>query len=49
MKVIWEEKGQASTEVILVLGLAVVAAITVGFFLKNFVTQQAQPQVQQKL
>ena len=44
-----EERAQGSTEILLVLGLAVVAAITVGFFLKNFVTQQVQPQVQQKL
>ena len=49
MKMLEDEKGQGSTEVLLVLGLAVVAAITVGFFLKNFVTQQVQPQIQQKL
>ncbi len=49
MKVFKEEKGQGATEILLVLGLAVVAAITVGFFLKNFVTQQVQPEVQGKL
>ena len=49
MKVLKEERGQGSTEVLLVLGLAVVAAITVGFFLKNFVTQQVQPEAKGKL
>ncbi len=49
MKIFGEEKAQASTEILVILGLAVVAAITVGFFLKNFVSQQVAPQIQQKL
>ena len=49
MKLLRDQRAQGSTEILLVLGLAVVAAITVGFFLKNFVTQQVQPEVQGKL
>ncbi|HIH10243.1 MAG TPA: hypothetical protein HA254_06285 [Candidatus Diapherotrites archaeon] len=48
MSILHEEKGQGSTEVLLVLGLAVAAAITVGFYLKNFVTQEIQPEVENK-
>ncbi len=49
MRIVQEERGQGATELLLVLGLAVVAAITVGFFLKNFVTQEVEPQVGEKL
>ncbi|VVC00851.1 Uncharacterised protein [uncultured archaeon] len=45
MKVLTEEKAQGSVETLLVLGVVVTAAITVGYFLKTFVTKDIQPQV----
>lgn len=46
--ILTEEKAQGSIETLLVLGLAVTAAVTVGYFIKNFVTKEVQPQVTQK-
>ncbi len=43
-----EERAQGSVETLLVLGLAVTAAVTVGYFLKNFVTKEVQPKVSEK-
>ena len=48
MKIFREQKAQGSTEVLLVLGLAVAAAITVGFYLKNFVSKDIQPEVNER-
>jgi len=45
MSLVCEEKAQGSIEVLMILGLAVVAAVTVGFLLKNFVTEEIQPEV----
>lgn len=42
------ERGQGSTEVLLVLGLATVAALVVGLFLKNFVTEDIQPEIEER-
>ncbi len=46
--IFWQERAQGSIETLLVLGLAVTAAVTVGYFIKNFVTKEVQPQVDQK-
>lgn len=43
------ERAQGSTETLLVLGLAVVAAVTVGFFVKNFVSNEVSPEVEENL
>lgn len=48
MKLLEEQRAQASIENLLVLGLAVTVAITVGYFVKNFVTKQVQPEVVEK-
>ena len=45
MKLLEQEKAQGSIETLLVLGLAVTAAVTVGYFLKSFVTKEVQPKV----
>ena len=47
-KILLEERAQGSIETLLVLGLAVTAAVTVGYFLKNFVTKDVQPKVSEK-
>jgi uncharacterized protein (UPF0333 family) len=44
-----EQKAQGSTETLLALGLAVVAAVTVGFFIKNYVTEKIAPEVEEKI
>ena len=43
------EKAQITTETLLVLGAAVVAAVTVGFFVKSFVSGQVAPQAEENL
>ena len=40
-----EERAQGTVETLLVLGLAITAAVTVGYFLKSFVTKELQPKV----
>ncbi|GEM_PF-6326844 len=46
--IFFEERAQGSVETLLVLGLAVTAAVTAGYFLKNFVTKEVQPKVVEK-
>ena len=43
------EKAQVTTETLLVFGVAAVAAVTVGYFVKNFVTNEVSPEVEEKL
>ena len=47
-RMILDERAQGSVETLLVLGLAVTAAVTAGYFLKNFVTKEVQPKVAEK-
>ncbi|HLC79955.1 MAG TPA: hypothetical protein VJG83_06075 [archaeon] len=49
MKIFSEEKAQGGTEALALLGVAVVVAITVGFYLKSFVTEEVQPEVEEKI
>ena len=47
-RVLLGEKAQTSVETLLVLGVAVTAAITIGYFIKTFVTKEVQPKVTEK-
>ena len=42
MTLLQDEKAQGATEYLLIIGLAVVAVMVVGFFVKNFVTEDVQ-------
>ncbi len=43
--ILHEERAQGSVEVLIALGIAVLAAITVGAWVKNIVTERAQPEI----
>ena len=45
MKIMEEEKAQGSTEILIALGIAVLAAIVVGAWVKSIVTENAQPEI----
>ena len=45
MNVFKEEIGQGSTEILIALGIAVLAAIVVGAWVKSIVTENAQPEI----
>ncbi len=49
MRILKEEKAQGSTETLLVLSLAVVAAVTVGYFVKNFIANQVAAEIEENV
>ncbi|MBI4210521.1 MAG: hypothetical protein HY544_03385 [Candidatus Diapherotrites archaeon] len=49
MKLLADEKAQVGTESLIAIAIAVVAAIGVGYYLKTFVTNKVQPEVNEKL
>ena len=46
LQLLSEEKAQTGIEVLIALGLAVMAAVTIGLYVKSVVTEKAQPEIQ---